>query len=82
MPLQATLDAMRASFEAKLPPESVDTMHRATEALLQSGIMDHVLKVGDQAPLFTLPDHNGDMVDSEALLRKGPLVVGFYRGAW
>ncbi len=71
---------MRVSFESKLPPEIVTTMHQATEALLHSGIMDHVLKAGDPAPSFTLPDHNGDMVGSEELLRKGPLVVSFYRG--
>ena len=73
---------MRASFESKLPPEIVNTMHHATEELLQSGIMDRVLKVGDQAPQFSLPDHNCDMVDSEDLLSQGPLVVGFYRGVW
>ena len=82
MPLQDTLDAMRASYESKLPPEIVDTMHHATEDLLQSGVMDRVLKVGDQAPQFSLPNHNGDMVDSEDWLNKGPLVVGFYRGVW
>ena len=82
MPLQDTLDAMRASFESKLPSETVNTMHQATEELLQSGIMDRVLKVGDQAPQFSLPDHNGDMVSSADLLSKGPLVVGFYRGIW
>jgi len=82
MPLQDTLDAMRASYESKLPPEIVDTMHHATEELLQSGVMDRVLKVGDQAPQFSLPNHNGDMVDSEDWLNKGPLVVGFYRGVW
>jgi hypothetical protein len=82
MPLQDTLDAMRASYESKLPPEIVNTMHDANEELLQSGIMDRVLKVGDPAPQFSLPDHNGDMVDSEDWLNKGPLVVGFYRGVW
>lgn len=82
MPLQDTLDAMRASFESKLPPEIVNTMHHATEELLQSGVMDRVLKVGDQAPQFSLPDHNGDIVDSADLLSQGPLVVGFYRGVW
>ncbi len=82
MPLQDTLDAMRASFESNLSSDIVNTMHQETEDLIQSGIMDRVLKVGDQAPQFSLPDHNGDMVDSADLLRKGPLVVGFYRGAW
>ncbi len=82
MPLQDTLDAMRLTFESKLPPEIVKTMHQATEDLLQSGIMDRVLKAGDQAPQFALPDHNGDVVVSEDLLSKGPLAVSFYRGAW
>ena len=82
MSLQETLDAMRASFESKLPPETVHTMHHATEALMQSNIMDQVLKVGEQAPHFALPDHKGDMVGTEELLRKGPLVVSFYRGVW
>ena len=82
MSLQNTLDAMRASFESKLTPEIVNTMHHATEKLLQSGIMDRVLKVGDRAPQFALPDHNGDMVGSADLLSKGPLVVNFYRGVW
>ena len=82
MSLQDTLDAMRDQFESKLPPEIVDTMHQATEELVQSGIMDRVLKAGDQAPQFSLPDPNGDMVDSADLLNQGPLVVGFYRGIW
>ncbi len=82
MSLQETLDAMRASFESRLAPETVATMHHATEALVQSGARDHVLKVGDQAPPFALPDQNGDMVRSAELLRQGPLVVSFYRGVW
>ena len=40
------------------------------------------LKVGDRAPEFTLPDVDGTLVSSHALLAKGPLVVTFYRGAW
>ena len=82
MSLQDTLDAMRASFESKLAPEIVNTMHHATEELLQSGIMDRVSKVGDRAPQFSLPDQNGDMVGSSDLLSNGPLVVNFYRGVW
>lgn len=82
MLLQDKLNAMRASFESKLPPEIVNTMHHATEELLNSGIMDRALKAGDQAPHFSLPDHAGEIVSSGNLLREGPLVVGFYRGIW
>ena len=82
MSLQAKLDKMREQFESKLPAETLTIMHGATNDLLASGIMDRVLKVGDKAPLFSLPDHNGDRISSVDLLSQGPLVVGFYRGAW
>ena len=82
MSLQDTLDRMKATFEAGQPKETLDIMHRATDDLRHSGIMNAVLKNGDEAPEFTLPDQTGAGVSSEELLQKGPLVVSFYRGAW
>ena len=40
------------------------------------------LKVGDAAPMFSLPDGNGNVVSLESLLHDGPVVVVFYRGVW
>jgi hypothetical protein len=82
MLLHDTLDAMRKKYESNLPPGIVSTMHRATDSLLQSGIMESVLKEGEPAPEFSLPDANGEKVDSSVLLHNGPLVVSFYRGSW
>lgn len=82
MTLQTKLDDRRTEFEAGAPPEAVALMHRSTDELRNSGIMDRVLKAGDKAPAFTLPDHHGEAVSSSELLRKGPLVVNFYRGVW
>ena len=82
MSLQDKLDNRRKEFESSAPPEKLSIMHRATNDLLHSGIMEQVLKAGDQAPDFSLPDEQGNLVDSQKLLRKGPLVVSFYRGAW
>ena len=82
MSLQEKLDNMREQFESSAPPEALAIMHRATDDLLQSGIMGHVLKVGDQAPEFSVPDQQGRPVGSSTLLNKGPLVVSFYRGVW
>lgn len=41
-----------------------------------------ILKVGDHVPPFKLSDPQGGVVDSAELLRRGPLVVNFYRGLW
>lgn len=87
MSLQDTLDAFKADFEAGKPPYNVpysviETMHRATAELKASGAAQRALKAGDQAPAFMLNDPDGRPVSSTELLRKGPLVVTFYRGVW
>ena len=40
------------------------------------------LNVGAKIPTFSLSDANGKFVSSADLLKKGNLVVVFYRGAW
>ena len=82
MSLQTKLDSMREQAKSRIPPDAWAIMHRATEDLRTSGIMDSVLKVGDRAPDFTLNDQRGDTISSSALRAKGPLVVSFYRGVW
>lgn len=87
MSLQARLDAFKADFEAgkppyNVPPAVIETMHRATAELIASGAADKALKAGDAAPAFTLNDPDGRPLASAELLRKGPLVLSFYRGVW
>jgi peroxiredoxin len=57
-------------------------MHRAVEELRTAEILGRVLKAGDHAPEFTLPNATSAPVDSRRLLTAGPLVVTFYRGRW
>lgn len=87
MSLQAKLDAFKTDFEAGKPPYNVpysviETMHRATADLIASGAAERTLKAGDKLPAFTLDDPEGNKVSSADLLRKGPLVISFYRGVW
>ncbi len=82
MGLQDKLDEYKNSFLETAPPEAVGLMQRSTEDLNNSGILDKVLKVGDPAPEFSLPDENGDPVELKGLLAQGPVVISFYRGQW
>lgn len=82
MKLQDKLNEQRRQFESSAPPEVLAVMHRATADLEKSGIMDNVLKTGDRAPEFFLPDVNGQSVNLTELLTRGPLVTIFYRGVW
>jgi len=39
-------------------------------------------KVGDEMPLFTMPDQDGHLVSLQDLLGDGPVVLVFHRGHW
>ena len=82
MKLQDRLDAFRKEMESQIPKEALGIMHRATEELQNSGILDRTVKVRDKAPDFTLKNTNGQEVGLSQLLEKGPVVLGFYRGRW
>jgi len=82
MPLKQDLKALQTRLESGRPPEVVATMHRAVEELRAFGAPGRVLKVGDRAPHFVLPNAEERLVDSRTLLAKGPLIVTFYRGRW
>lgn len=47
-----------------------------------SGAASKALRAGTRAPLFTLADRAGEKVALEDLLRSGPVVLHFFRGAW
>jgi len=87
MRLQDKLDALREAFENGRFPlvptqDQLDTMRRATQALVDGGEVDRALKAGDVAPEFTLRDADGNGVSSRSLLGRGPIVATFYRGVW
>ena len=82
MSLEDKLDKLKEGFKTKAPQDAQEIMHRATEDLKNSGIMDHVVKVGDKAPDFTLKNTEGQDVSLSTLLDDGPVVLTFYRGKW
>lgn len=82
MSLQEKLNAHRHEFESSAPKEALEIMHKATEELRKSGIVDRAVEVGDKAPDFTLKDAYGNPVQLKDRLTQGPVVLGFYRGRW
>ncbi|MHC4933741.1 MAG: hypothetical protein ACYTGV_16295 [Planctomycetota bacterium] len=80
--LQDRLDAIRKGFEKEAPPEALEIMHRATQALAAQVAAQPGSGVGDSAPPFRLPDQDGKVVDSAELLARGPLVLTLFRGHW
>jgi len=82
MSLQIELDELYRGFTKKVPPDVLNTMLDATRRIVDSGIAETSLKVGEKAPDFNLPNPSGESVSLNNLLEKGPVVLNFYRGGW
>ena len=82
MSLQVELDELYQGFTQKVPPDVLNTMLDATRRLVDSGIAEKSLKLGQKAPDFDLPNPKGQSVGLKGLLEKGPVVLNFYRGGW
>ncbi|HEX4172704.1 MAG TPA: hypothetical protein VHY82_09515 [Acetobacteraceae bacterium] len=82
MSLEQKLAEVRNAAAKRIPPDRLAVMHRATEDLRRSGILDQVIKPGMRAPDFTLRDQRNEAVTLSALLASGPVLMSVFRGFW
>ena len=82
MSLQKKLSALKKGFEAQAPEDVVEIIHRATDDLKNSGILERTVKVGDEAPDFVLKNAGEQNFHLQDLISEGPVVLSFYRGKW
>jgi hypothetical protein len=82
MSLEQKLAAIRAASAGRIPSDRQAIMHRATEDLRKSGMLDRIVPVGTKMPDFELANHDGRRVSSRDLLAGGPMVLSFFRGSW
>lgn len=80
--LQEKLKAIKAKTAAFINPEVSAAIKKGFGELQHAKLLEKTLKVGDTAPDFSLPNGEGNMIDSETLRNRGPLVILFYRGKW
>lgn len=65
----------------KVEPQDLAVMTKAAEDLA-AALPNPGLKVGAKAPNFSLKNARGETVKLRSMLRKGPVILVFYRGAW
>ena len=81
-PLRDILAERKQLIAKYVPPETQAIHHRAVAELKQRRLADNILRIGEKAAEFELPDHNGKIVASVNLLAQGRLVISFIRGRW
>ena len=82
MTLQQEIEAFVAAANARMPSELLAEIEASIDDVRGSGIEDRALKAGDLAPDFTLPNARGRPVALAELLKRGPVILTFYRGVW
>lgn len=82
MTLTQEINTLRQQIQAKMPEDTKAVMDKAMQDLVNSGVADQSLKVGDKAPNFCLPNAVGKTVELQDLLSRNSVVISFYRGGW
>ncbi len=79
--VQAYMAQQQKSGQKKFSEQDMAVMKKAAQDLARN-MPAPGLKVGDRAPLFTLPNAFGKKISLQDALKKGPVILVFYRGAW
>jgi peroxiredoxin len=80
--LQATLDNARNVWEAKAPDEIKKIYADGINDVTRQNIVVNAKKNDDIAPDFSLTNAIGKKVQLSDYLKKGPVVLTWYRGGW
>lgn len=81
-PLREILAERKEKIAKYVPAATLAVHARVISDLKAQGLATKSLVVGGRASEFSLPDHNGKPVSSADLLRRGRLVLCFFRGRW
>ncbi len=80
--LKAQLDERKKNFELKADEHKKKIYKEGIEAVVESGIVENALNVGDRAPNFELNNALGEPVKLYDYLEKGKVILTWYRGGW
>lgn len=80
--LKSILDEKKQGFENSASDYKKKIYAEGIDAVANGGIIESAINVGDTAPNFTLMNATGKKVTLADELKKGPVVLTWYRGGW
>ncbi|PZE18236.1 AhpC/TSA family protein [Putridiphycobacter roseus] len=80
--LLSDLNAKKANFEIKASDDKKEKYAAGLQAVIDQGVVDNAIQLGDKAPDFSLSNAAGESVSLYEELKKGPVVLMWYRGGW
>lgn len=80
--LNDLLDARKKAWSANVDSAKKAAYEEGFRDLFETGITESALNVGKVAPDFELKNATNETVSLESYLKKGPVVLTWYRGGW
>lgn len=80
--LNDSLAARKNHFNSTAPEHKKLVYEDGIKAVEESGVLESAINVGDIAPDFKLSNAEGKTVSLYEELKKGPVVLMWYRGGW
>lgn len=80
--LQDSIESLKTANQAKASPEKRAAYADGIKAVVTAKVVESAAKVGDLAPDFSLKDMRGSEITLSEQLKKGPVVLTWYRGGW
>lgn len=80
--LQGELDSLKSNFLKRADKNKVAVYEAGIDSVAHSGVPQNAIQQGQTAPLFALTNATGDTVKLADLLKKGPVILTWYRGGW
>jgi len=79
---QQDVEALIGQLKGMFPEDKFAVFNHDAQQLAATHTSPLVVKQGDRAADFSLPNANGNQVRLQDLIKQGPLVLTFYRGVW
>lgn len=80
--LAKKIDEINKNLATQLPVEIIEVFNQSIQDLKSSKIEEHSIKVGDKFPNFSLRNTNNQIIQLNELLKKGKVIITFFRGTW
>ncbi|QBQ41045.1 AhpC/TSA family protein [Sphingobacterium psychroaquaticum] len=76
------IEELNENLAQQLPREILEVFAKSIADLKTLSIEDHAIKTGDKFPDFSLPNTNDKNVSLKELLKRGKVIIAFFRGSW
>ena len=81
MSLEERLIVRSTESRRKASSEKIIALDNLTK-FLRENVIPNIIQPGEALPSFALTNSNGTIPKSDELIKKGPLVIQFFRGHW